>query len=259
MNTINLHRMKRWAKQGKTPLARRVWCLAKSARNWSFPLIPPLHRLLYRLYLLTSNGLATLSRTLWWTPLFQSRLALAAPRLYLYGGIPYISGPVAIHIGADCRLSAAMTISGRPCSATPRLEIGNNVGIGWQTTLAVGSKIVLGDNVRIAGRAFLAGYPGHPLDADARARGLPDRDEQVGAIVLERDVWLATGVTVMAGVTIGAGTVVAAGSVVTRSLPGGVLAGGVPARVIRPLAPGDHHGSDLIAISADANREEPCP
>lgn len=119
---------------GETPLARRVWRLAKSARHWSFPVIPPLHRLLYRLYLLGSNALATLTRTLWWTPLFQSRLTAPAPRLYLYGGIPYISGPVTIEIGADCRLSAAMTISGRASNQTPRLVIGRNVGIGWQTT-----------------------------------------------------------------------------------------------------------------------------
>ncbi|TNH79033.1 acyltransferase [Aeromonas sobria] len=239
MNTLSLYRVKAWAKQGETPLARRVWRLAKGARSWSLPLIPPLHRLLYRLYLVSSHGIATLMRTLWWTPLFQSRLTAPAPRLYLYGGIPYISGPVAIAIGADCRLSAAMTISGRTASRAPSLVIGNNVGIGWQTTLAVGSKIVLGDNVRIAGRAFLAGYPGHPLDAHARARGLPDADEQVGEIVLERDVWLGTGAMVMAGVTIGAGTVVAAGSIVTRSLPAGVLAGGVPARVIRQLGSQD--------------------
>lgn len=240
MNTIKLHRMKSWAKQGETPLARRVWRLAKSARHWSFPVIPPLHQLLYRLYLLGSNGLATLTRTLWWTPLFQSRLTAPAPRLYLYGGIPYISGPVTIEIGADCRLSAAMTISGRASNQAPRLVIGRNVGIGWQTTLAVGSKIVLGDNVRIAGRAFLAGYPGHPVNAHDRALGKPDLDEQVGAIVLEQDVWLGTGVMVMAGVTIGAGTIVAAGSVVTRDLPASVLAAGVPATVLRPLQPQDH-------------------
>ena len=39
----------------------------------------------------------------------------------------------------------------------------------------------------------------------------------------------------MGGVTIGAGTIVATGSVVTRSLPPGVLAGGIPAKVIKPL------------------------
>ena len=117
----------------------------------------------------------------------------------------------------------------------PRLEIGDNVDVGWQTTIAAGRTVRLGHNVRIAGRAFLAGYPGHPLDPEDRANGLPDTDEQIGDIVLEDDVWLATGVTVCAGVTIGQGSVIAAGSVVTKDIPPGVLAGGVPARVIKEI------------------------
>jgi len=42
-------------------------------------------------------------------------------------------------------------------------------------------------------------------------------------------------VIVLGGVTIGNGSVIAAGSVVTKSIPENVLAGGVPAKVIRPL------------------------
>lgn len=103
------------------------------------------------------------------------------------------------------------------------------------TTIAVGSKVVIADNVRIAGRALLAGYPGHPLDAKTRAQGLPETDRQVGDIILEKDVWLATGVSVTAGVCIGRGSIIAAGSVVTRDIPAMVLAGGIPARVIRVL------------------------
>lgn len=56
---------------------------------------------------------------------------------------------------------------------------------------------------------------------------------------LERDVWLGAGVTVLGGVSIGEGCVVGAGAVVTRDLPPGSIAVGVPAVVIgqRPVSP----------------------
>ena len=146
-------------------------------------------------------------------------------------------GRVDISIGADCRISGQTTISGRSSSVSvPQLFVGKNCDIGWQTTIAVGELISIGDNVRIAGRAFLAGYPGHPLDARARAAGSADTQDQIGDIVLEDDVWLATGVTVLAGVRIGRGAIIGAGSVVSKDVPAFSLAAGVPARVIRQLA-----------------------
>jgi hypothetical protein len=102
--------------------------------------------------------------------------------------------------------------------------------------------------VRLAANVHLAGYPGHPIDAAARARGEPETDDQVGDIVLEDDVWLATGVTVLKGVRIGCGTIVGAGSVVTRDLPAFVLAGGAPARVIRSIEQG---ASQKMAVPQD--------
>jgi maltose O-acetyltransferase len=54
-------------------------------------------------------------------------------------------------------------------------------------------------------------------------------------IVLEDEVWLGAGVTVLPGVRIGEGSVIAAGAVVTKDVPAGVLAGGVPCKVIREL------------------------
>lgn len=46
---------------------------------------------------------------------------------------------------------------------------------------------------------------------------------------------LGVNVTVLKGVTIGDNTLVGAGSLVTRSLPPGVIAAGVPARVLRKI------------------------
>jgi len=231
--------VRQWVKRRDDPLADAAYRLATGARQASLPSVPGLHAALYGLHRAVAGAWSYLTRALWYTPLFQSRLTRSAPGLFLYGGMPLVTGPVAITLGRGCRVSGQVTISGRAASGSPRLEVGDNVDIGWQTTIAVGRRVLIGDNARIAGRAFLAGYPGHPLDARARAAGAPDTEDQAGDIVLEDDVWLATGVTVMTGVTIGARTVVAAGSVVTKDLPPDVLAGGCPARVIKPIGGAD--------------------
>ena len=228
--------LRQWVKRREHPLADFAYRLAMALRGVAVPAVPLIHRPLLTLHLAIRNGISQTLRIFWYTPLFQARLVRPAPQLYLYGVLPTVMGSLEIEIGAGTRVSAQTTFTGRTAGASiPRLHVGSNVDIGWQTTIAVGRRVVLGDNVRIAGRALLAGYPGHPLDAAARAAGLPETDDQVGDIVLEDDVWLATGVTVSAGVRIGRGTVVAAGSVVTHDLAAGILAGGVPARMIRPL------------------------
>ena len=230
--------LRRWAKAGDGPLARAVWTTAKAARAFELPVVRPLHATLYHAHQAVTGAAAHAARVLWWTPLFKSRLAAPAPGLFLYGGMPQLLGPLALRFGRGCRVSGRTTITGRwSGTGTPELTVGANCDVGWLTTIAVGRRVVLGDNVRIAGRAFLAGYPGHPTDAADRAAGLPETEDQVGDIVLEDDVWLATGVTVLAGVTIGRGTIVAAGSVVTKDLPPNVLAAGAPARVVRRLQP----------------------
>ena len=228
--------LKSWVKARENPVSDMVYRTAKALNGFAVPSIPGVHRVLYELHWGVRNGFASLYRIFWTTPLFQQRLNRTAPGLFLYGGLPLVLGPLQISIGKDCRVSGATTLSARSAgNRQPQLVVGNNVDVGWQTTIAVGRKILLGDNVRIAGRAFLAGYPGHPIDAEGRAAGLPDTEDQVGDITLEDDVWLATGVTVSAGVTIGRGSIIAAGSVVTKDVPPGVLAGGVPAVVLRKI------------------------
>ena len=54
-----------------------------------------------------------------------------------------------------------------------------------------------------------------------------------GDIIVEDDVWIGHGATILSGVRIGQGAVVAAGSVVTKDVPPYAIVGGVPAKVIK--------------------------
>ena len=193
-------------------------------------------QILLSLLVVVSMAVSACVRVFYWTPLFRSRTTHAGKCLYLYGGMPYLSGPLEIRYGDNCRISGQTTFSGRAASSSvPLLTLGDNVDVGWQSTIAVGTQVVIGNNVRIAGKAFIAGYPGHPINAVDRAAGLPDLDRQAGDIIIEDDVWIATGVTIMPNVRIGKGSVIATGSIVTRDIPADVLAGGVPAQVIKSL------------------------
>jgi maltose O-acetyltransferase len=71
----------------------------------------------------------------------------------------------------------------------------------------------------------------HPIDPGPRRAGW----ESAEPITVGDNVWLGSGVIVCPGVTIGDDTVVGAGAVVTRDLPAGVVAMGVPARVMREI------------------------
>ena len=52
-------------------------------------------------------------------------------------------------------------------------------------------------------------------------------------IIIDDDVWIGYGATVMSGVHIGQGAIVAAGAVVTKDIPPYAVVGGVPAKVIK--------------------------
>ena len=54
-----------------------------------------------------------------------------------------------------------------------------------------------------------------------------------GKIILEDDVWIGVGATLLSGVRIGQGSVIAAGAVVTKSFPPFSVIGGNPAKLIK--------------------------
>jgi len=75
----------------------------------------------------------------------------------------------------------------------------------------------------------------HPIDPEPRHVGW----EYAEPITIADNVWLGGAVIVCPGVTIGQDTVVGAGAVVTKDLPAGVVAAGVPARILREIGDQD--------------------
>jgi len=114
------------------------------------------------------------------------------------------------------------------------------VSIGAGTFVNVGAvlldvaPIAIGAACQIASRVQLLTAT-HPIDPEPRRLGW----EYGRPITIADNVWLGGGAIVCPGVTIGEDTVVGAGAVVTRDLPAGVVAVGVPARVLRQIGESD--------------------
>jgi len=121
-----------------------------------------------------------------------------------------------------------------------QIEIGNfsygeiNV-LSWNDkhTLKIGSFCSIGPKV-----TFLLDadhYINHISSYPFKAQILDDSKEAIGKgdIVLEDDVWIGFGATILSGVHIGQGAVIAAGAVVVKDIPPYAIVGGVPANVIK--------------------------
>ena len=115
------------------------------------------------------------------------------------------------------------------------ISIGNRTFVNVDTVMLDVAPISIGATCQIAARVQLLTAT-HPVDPDARREGW----ECGRPITLADNVWLGGGVIVCPGVTIGQDTVVGAGAVVSRNLPAGVVAAGVPARILREIGEHDH-------------------
>ena len=143
-----------------------------------------------------------------------------------------IMGHLRVRVGDDVRINGTTTFSAAVRAQQPLLEIGDRSYIGYQVTIAVGSKVAIGRHVLIANRVFLCADDGHPLESEARRT---EPGSGTGTITIGDDVWLGEGAIVLKDLHIGDGAVVAAGSVVTADVPAHSVVGGNPARILREL------------------------
>lgn len=115
------------------------------------------------------------------------------------------------------------------------IHVGDDVSLGLRPVMiASRSKIRIGSHVMFGPRVTVVGG-GHNISVVGRfMKTVTEKtgNEDLG-VVIEDDVWVGAGATILRGVTLGRGSVVAAGSLVTKSVPPYAIVGGNPAHVLR--------------------------
>ena len=121
--------------------------------------------------------------------------------------------------------------------------IGENTYANFNFTVLDCAPVTIGDNVFFGPNVSIL-TPVHPICYEERnmfrkENGQMTDREYAKPITIGSNCWIAGNVTICGGVTIGEGSVIGAGSVVTRDIPSGVVAAGVPCRVLREITDRD--------------------
>lgn len=118
--------------------------------------------------------------------------------------------------------------------------------INYNCVILDTSPVHIGNCVFIAPGVCIS-CAGHAIHGEQRLQGLGTS----APVTIEDNVWIGANCTICPGVTIGQGSVIGAGSVVNRDIPAGVVAAGVPCRVIRPITEADKIGKEDITFCQD--------
>ncbi len=114
------------------------------------------------------------------------------------------------------------------------LRIGANTQIGHGAMINIRCGLAIGRNVLMSHRVSIMDYDGHPI---LSSEGIPTNENTYGgtaqAIVIEDNVWIGFGATILKGVRIGQGAIIAAQACVTSDVAANTIVAGNPARTVK--------------------------
>lgn len=110
-----------------------------------------------------------------------------------------------------------------------RVSIGSHCTLNEAVMLNARAPITIGNYVHLSPQVMI-----HAGGLDYRKTG-EEREHIARPVTIEDGVWIGAGAIVVPGVIIGKNEVIGAGSVVSRDVPQGVVAVGVPAIPIRKI------------------------
>lgn len=110
------------------------------------------------------------------------------------------------------------------------IEIGNGCSINPFTIIYGHGGVKIGDDVLIAGHCMLipSNHNFNNIEIPISKQGSTNK-----GIIIENNVWIAHGCTILDGVKISSGSIIGAGSVVSKDVPPNSIVVGIPAKVIK--------------------------
>lgn len=140
---------------------------------------------------------------------------------------------IAKELLGKCGKNVTLT-QGFYCDYGFNIEVGENFYCNYGVCILDVCKVKIGDNCFIAPQVGIYTAT-HPLERSVRVAGY----EYGKPITIGNDCWIGGRAVINPGVTLGDNVVVASGAVVTKSFPSNVVLAGVPAKIIKKLAPDD--------------------
>ena len=131
----------------------------------------------------------------------------------LISGKIFCDGPIYFNVGTNAKMSIG-----------ERCYFNHNCSVTALEEIAIGDNCYFGNNLVIVDHNHII------------KNGKLLNEFNTAKIMIGDNVWVGANSTITAGVRIGNNTIIAANSVVTKDIPSGVIAAGVPARIIKKVS-----------------------
>jgi acetyltransferase-like isoleucine patch superfamily enzyme len=180
-----------------------------------------------RSHRMLSPGYARLlARYLWLRLRWRGRLVT--------DGICFVAPGVKLEIAPGARLVLGRwSWLGHGCKIRVHegeVRIGAKSVVGQECTISAYQHVAIGRECVIADRVMMIDFDHGVVDVERpiRVQGIYKRDVNVG-----NNCWIGYGACILRGVTVGDNSIIGTNAVVAKDVPANVVAGGVPARMIR--------------------------
>lgn len=146
-------------------------------------------------------------------------------RLDCLGSVGIVLGPgTTLRRGVQIEVTSTLKELAAGCTTGARVGISEGAFIGAKGPVVIGDDTDFGPGCRLIAENHVFDDPDRPV----REQALERKGITVGA-----GCWVGTNVVILDGCTVGDGAVIGAGAVVTSDIAPGMVAAGVPARVMR--------------------------